>query len=212
MANILRVSIVGTMPSGEEWSVNPVWSLGDFPVSTTPSQIFTVVNAVAGVNMPAGLLSSFAPTTVFTGAKVEARTYAGVLENQAEAIRLTPQPGTGAVVHPFQVAWVSSLRTTFVGASGRGRLYWPSNGVTLSTSVLRPTTPTPATFNTAVAQYLGLVQTAIKATYPAAALAVWSRKLLDAHIVTTIQAGDVLDVQRRRRDNLVEAYVTTTFP
>jgi len=43
-------------------------------------------------------------------------------------------------------------------------------------------------------------------------LSVWSRTQAGTHPVTSLQAGDVLDVQRRRRDSLIETYTSLSFP
>lgn len=214
MADLLRVSIVGALPSGEEWSVNPVWSLGgDFGgVETTPAQIATVAQAIADITHGASLIQNFNTSTTITGARVEARTYAGLLENLAEAARSTPQAGSGAQSHSFQTAWVSSLRTSQPGASGRGRLYWPATGVTLVSTTLRPSSSTLTQFVAGVETALSQIGAAIAVTYPVgAALCVWSRKLQRLFAVNTIQAGDVLDNQRRRRDALVESYASLPF-
>jgi len=49
-------------------------------------------------------------------------------------------------------------------------------------------------------------------TLDGVALAVWSRKNADLYVVNSIQTGDVLDVQRRRRDAEVENYNVLAYP
>jgi hypothetical protein len=127
-------------------------------------------------------------------------------------VKASPTDGTASVVHPFQTSWVTSLRTTQVGPSGRGRLYWPATGVTLDPDTYRPIAGTVAAALAGVKTYLGGIQTAVRVTFASSTLTVWSRKLATSNMVTSIQMGDILDVQRRRRDALVESYATLSFP
>lgn len=212
MSDLLRISIMGQMPNGEEWSVNPVWGLGDFDVPTTPAGVQAVATACAAVAAPAGLASSWAVNTRHDGVRVEARNYAGLLQNQAEAVRAAPIAGTSATTHPFQTAMVLSLRTAAVGQSGRGRLYWPATGLLLDADTYRPLDALVATTLTAYKTFLSGLEAAVKVTYPTSKLVVWSRKLASAANVTQLQAGNILDVQRRRRDTLIESYQSVAFP
>jgi hypothetical protein len=213
MAEVLRVSIIGAMPTGEEWSVNPVYSIGgDFGTTVTPQQAQTIATAIAAVAAPGAILAAWVPATTLSGCRVEARALDGTLETQAEAIKATPQVGTGASPHPFQVALVSSLRTAFPGARGRGRLYWPATGINISSSTLRPISSTVVSVLGGVKTYLSAIQTAIDATLDGVALGVWSRTSQDVNVVQSIQMGDVLDTQRRRRDTLVEVISSTPYP
>lgn len=211
MADLFRVSIFGTMPSGEEWSVNPVWGITGGPKPVTAAQAQAVATALAAVGVNATLRAAWTTSTFLTGIRVEARTLAGVLEAQAESLLVAPSAGTGAVAHPFQTSWVTSLRTPNPGQSYRGRLYWPATGVGLSNATLRPTIPTAANFIVGVAAYLAALQTAFTAPFGLTYLSVWSRKLNSQLAVTSVQAGDVLDVQRRRRDTLVENYSSSNY-
>jgi len=211
MANLLRISIFGAMPTGEEWSVNPCWGLADFGETVTPTQAQTIATALAAVSIPTGLSSLMSTQTTFTGYRVEARNLAGVLETQAQALRSSPSAGSGSFPHPFQTSWVTSLRTAGIGASGRGRLYWPATGQGIADTTLRPTSAQTAAALTAVTSFLTSVQTAIRVTLPGAYLGVWSRKGHEINICHQLQMGDVLDTQRRRRDTLVENYSTGTF-
>jgi hypothetical protein len=212
MANFLRLSIFGTLPTGEEWSVNPAYNISDFGVSTTPAQVQAVATAAAAVSPGASMLALWTTTTALTGVRVEARDNDGTLENLAEAIRAIPLAGSGTSAHPFQTATVTSLRTAQVGQSGRGRLYWPATGCGIANATLRLSAPTPTALLTAVSTYLGAIQTAVRVTFAGANLAVWSRKMNLANNVTSLQQGDVLDTQRRRRDTLVENYVSVAYP
>jgi hypothetical protein len=84
--------------------------------------------------------------------------------------------------------------------------------MTLATSTARPTAATVTSFMSGVKTYLSAIESAIEVTLTGVALCVWSRKLQQVNVVTQIQVGDVLDVQRRRRDQLIEAIQTTPYP
>jgi hypothetical protein len=60
--------------------------------------------------------------------------------------------------------------------------------------------------------YLSGISGAIAATLTGVDLSVWSRTTPELYTVTSIQAGDVLDVQRRRRDQTIESYQSLTYP
>lgn len=212
MAQLLRLSIKGALPGGEEWSTNPCWTISDFGVATTPAQIQAVATACAGVAIPTGLRAAYSTATNIHTIRVEARMADGTLENLAEDALAAASPGTGTTPHPYQTAWVASLRTAAVGAVGRGRLYFPATGIPLEAGSLRPSTVSTTSFLTGVKTYLSDLQTQIRATFSGASLIVWSRTKSEMNLVSTIQAGDVLDSQRRRRDTLVEAYSSVAFP
>lgn len=208
MADLLRISLGGSLPNGEKWTVNPVWSLGgDFgDVDVSPTQAQTIAAAIAAITFNGPLLTNFAANTTIATVRVEARTLANDLEAVGEAAKSTPQNGTSSVTHPFQTAWVSSLRTSFPGASGRGRLYWPATGVTLQPTTYRPSTSNTLNFATEVETALSQIGQAIAVTFPTGtSLCVWSRTKSTLLAVTSIQVGDILDTQRRRRDSLVES-------
>lgn len=213
MATLLRVSLLGSLPNGEEWTVNPVWAISDFGTPTTPAQIQAVATALAASAVATGLTASWSSNTFLNGYRVEARTNAGVLENQAEALRTAPIAGTGSSVHPLQSAIVCSLRTAQVGASGRGRMYLPATGIALLTTLgNRPAQSVQDALLAGIKTTLGTMQTTIRTTFASAALAVWSRKQVATFNVNRIQIGDVMDSQRRRRDALIENYTSTTYP
>lgn len=214
MADVLRVSIKGGMPNGEEWSVNPVYAVGgDFGVPVSPTQANTIALAIAAVSVPTGMLAMMNGTTTVTQVRVEARTAAGVLESQAEAVKGSPQVGSGTAPHPFQTSAVISLRTAAAGARGRGRLYWPATGAGIDSSTLRMSVTAHTNFIAAAKTYLSAIQAAIDVTLDGVSLVVWSR-LGDGttNNVTSLQVGNIFDVQRRRRDALVESYLVETWP
>jgi hypothetical protein len=210
-SDIIRVSIYGSMPGGDVWSVNPV-----FEITTgqeiTYSEAVGCVTAINAVTIPANLRAVMSTSTTVTGCRVEARTYAGVLQAQAEGLRGSAVAGTSNTPLPFQTALVLSLRTGVAGGTGRGRLYWPATGAALTTTTLRPTSVLVGAFLTDFKTYLTAIQTAIDGVVDeSVALAVWSRVNASSAVVNRLMAGDVLDVQRRRRDAIPEAYQELSY-
>lgn len=214
MADLIRVSILGLMPGGEEWSVNPVWSLNlqEGNVTLTQDELNTMAAAINAVVVPTGVRAAMIAANTITGVRLEARTVAGVLEAQAEAGR-TPVAGTGTMPHPYQTSVVLSLRTAHPGPSGRGRMYWPATGFSMGAGTLRLDPTTLTAFVAGMKSYLALIDNAIATVEPnGTALMVWSRKNQALYDVNLLEAGDVADVQRRRRDQLVEARTSTLYP
>lgn len=211
MADLLKVSILGDIPVGEVWSVNPIFSLNSSP-EVSWDQLNTIATAINAVTVPAGLLVQMSTTTTVKGVKLEARNTNGTLQAQLEQLRGTPVTGTGSAVHPPQVSTVLSLRTVKPGPSGRGRLYWPANGMVIGSADGRMTTANAGATATAMKTYLSGISTAINTTLGTNTLGVWSRKTLGIYGVNRILCGTVLDTQRRRRDTAVETYSSVVYP
>jgi hypothetical protein len=200
------------MPGGEVWSVNPTFFLLDEPASVSGAEALAIANAVNGITVPTGLRAFMNSQTLFTGTRVEARDRAGVLEAQAEQPRVTTVPGTGVAAHPYQTSTVTSLRSSFPGGRGRGRLYWPATGATLLATNLRIDPTVVGVGLTAVRTYLKAIQDAVAVSAGPNDLAVWSRAGSAFHKIIEVRQGDVADTQRRRRDALTENYSTLTYP
>lgn len=212
MADLLRVSLQGQLPGGEEWSVNPCFSLADFGTSVTYDQLNTIVTAINSISIPTGVRLMQSTSTTNTGCRVEARTITGTLDALAEGVRGSAIPGTGTSAHSYQTAIVSSLRTAQSGATGRGRLYWPATGMIVAASTLRPSAADVTSSLSAVKTYLQAITTAIAPTLGVAPLIVWSRSSGGRYLVNRMLMGDVLDVQRRRRDAAIESYQQLVYP
>lgn len=212
MADLLRVSLQGQLPGGEEWSVNPCYGLADFGTAVTYEQLNTIVLAINSISIPTGVRLMQSTSTTNLGCRVEARKQTGQLEALAEGVRGAAIPGTGTGSHSFQTSLVTSLRTAQAGASGRGRIYWPATGMLVQAASLRPSAADVTSSLSGVKTYLAAVGTAIAATLGASPLIVWSRTQSGRFNVNRLLMGDVLDVQRRRRDAAVETYQSLVYP
>lgn len=210
MAQVLKVSIKGVYPGGEVWSVNPTFHLQTEP-DLSYDQLNTIVTAINALTVPSDLLSAMSPDCSITSARVEQRESTGVLVGMAEGARVTPLVGTGTTRMPLQTSIVVSLVTTWPGASGRGRLYWPLTSATLLTGSHRLATSSVDGIADGMETFLSGVENAIETTAGAAPLAVWSRKNLGMHAVIKLRVGNIPDVQRRRRDTLAETYKVVDY-
>lgn len=212
-SNVVRIN--GALPGGEVWSVNPRY-IGNFgPDIQSYPDLLSWATAIGALNagnvLPTSLRSLLTTAGAVTSVRVEYRDASDRLQQAAEYVLPSPAAGLGNASKPFQTAVVSSLLTGRPGRSYRGRLYWPALGAVISTSDLRLSDVNAQAICTAVGQFL----TAVADAAPAGtdmALAVVSQTLSSRSAVTQIQVGDVLDVQRRRRDSLQEGRFSAPFP
>lgn len=212
VVDVLRISIGGALPGGEVWSVNPVFQILNSAQTPTAPQCLTIATAINAITLSSGLTSFWSTSTNWNKTRVEARTYNGNLVAQAEAPRSSAVVGTGATPHPFQTSIVVSLRSDFPGGQGRGRLYFPATGAAMTAATLRFNSGTPASALVGVKALLTAISGAITPTLGSNSLVVWSRVGAISHQITSLRAGDVADVQRRRRDSALELYDTTAWP
>lgn len=211
----VRVSILGSGPNGEVWSINPVYDpSGEIEGDVDQAKLDSAALAIANRSLPTSLATALGTSHSRTGARVEVRADA---DDSLLGISIqgspTPSSGTGAVRLPLQSALVVSVRTNTPGGSGRGRLYWPAIGVTLSNAG-RVTTPATATFVSDFRSYLNGIRTDLATAFAPIGfdLAIRSKTTHTTPHAVRLQVGDVVDTQRRRRDALAEAYAAVTFP
>lgn len=211
--NVVRIN--GSLPGGEVWSVNPRF-FGNFgPDITNYPDLLAWATNIAALNsgnvLPAPLRALLSPSGAVVSIRCEYRDASDRLQQAAEVALPSPAPGTGSATKPFQTSLVSSLLTGRPGRSYRGRLYWPALGAIISASDLRLSDVNAQSYCTAVGQFLTAVQNAAPAG-TGVTLGVVSQTLSTRSAVTRIEVGDVLDVQRRRRDSLVEGRFNASFP
>ena len=209
-----RVSLQGRLPSGEVWSVNPVFVPLVGPADPSPSELLAAATAVANVAVPADLLTGLSTNGQLTGARIEARDESFGLVGVGEYSRTSPLAGTSTMSKTLQTSIVLSLRTPFPGASSRGRLYWPALAYAIDTSTGKMSGTVRDAIATAAASYLEALCVALTGAITEAdtfGLAVYSRTKNTFHYVTEIWVGDIFDTQRRRRDALVESYAVRPF-
>jgi len=211
----VRVSILGTLSTEEVWSINPVFDpTGEFPGGVSQTALDSAAQAIADLTIGSSLKNCMSTSATRTGARVEVRDDVtdGLIGISIQS-SVTPTPGLGACTLPFQSAIVTSIRTNTPGASGRGRIYWPLLAATL-TSAGRLSVPTNANVVADMKTYLTGIRSALAAAFPTIGfdLAVRSKTTKTTPHAVRIQIGNVIDTQRRRRDNLTESYASVTFP
>lgn len=138
---------------------------------------------------------------------------ADVGTNRATTVELDPLTGkqlTGAedtradvgtsvaTCLPFQCAPVVSLRTATLSRAGRGRFYAPSLAVDQVDAGRLLTAARDTLADGALALVNGL-------TAAGGNIVIYHRALGTTSLVTSLDVGDVIDTQRRRRNKLIEA-------
>lgn len=215
----LRLSIQGTLGSFEKWSVNPTYDpQGEVENSWNQENGDAMAAAAGAVTMPTSLRTLLSGAGAWTGVRLEGRhNSTDELLGFSEFVKSTPVFGTGSTVFPLQTAVVTSLRTSTPGASGRGRLYWPAIGATLNGS-FRLSAPSPSSVAADTKTFLSALGAAMLAAlaptppWTSVHLAVRSKTNHATPHVTSIQVGDIVDTQRRRRDSIPEGYTAVTYP
>lgn len=211
--NVVR--ILGSLPGGEVWSVNPKYGPGPSGLKTSYEDLLAWANGIVGLNsgsiLTAGLRTLLSQAGAVTAIRCEYRSAAGTLVQAAEAVPVSPVVGTGSASKPFQTSLVSSLLTGRPGRSYRGRLFWPALGAAIGANDLRVSDANLQAHTAAISTFLEQVAS-IGEPENDAVLSVVSDTLSVVTPVTQISCGDVLDVQRRRRDSLIEGRVTVEYP
>lgn len=217
-----RVTFKGSLGSVERFSTSAAFGIvglsPDTPDQTDTDGILAeVLSTVNGTDFGAGLRAMISSSSTITAVRVERRAEDESILNVAEGLVTTPLAGTGTASKTPQDSFVISLRTATPGARGRGRMYLPALGATLSPSF---TLSTPSV-NTVIGEakiWLQAINTAIDDYYIGASSALraaLSVRSVTDHVcrdVTQIQIGSVLDTQRRRRDDLPETYTSIAYP
>lgn len=214
----IRVRLNGSLPSGEVWSVNPAFNETTNVSTWTQTEGQAAADAIALLPIPTALNDLRSGAGIGVTVRVERRSDTHELIGAAEAAWTAGKTTSVQARMPPQIAVVLSLRSTTPGSRGRGRLYWPAIGAQVDTTTLRLSVPTAAAAATAAATYLDGMATALKnALAPSPSLIDYDLCVVSPTTgsktrITRIEVGNVLDVQRRRRDRLVEVYATAPMP
>lgn len=218
----LKVIALGSLGNGEVWSCGLTYRYFEiFGSQMTQTMLESVVQRIITAVTPTGLgtrlRNLMSSSATLTGWRVEQHNEDESINAVAQNNYGTAISGSGTATKTPQDSCVISLRTDTPGATGRGRIYWPALGATLSTSY-KLTTPAPADVLVDAKALFKLIGDQLNAELAANSYAVTVELAVRSptnHVsrkVVRLQAGDVLDTQRRRRDKLAEAYAATTYP
>lgn len=211
----VRVTIKGSSVGQEVWTINPCFDpTGEFEGGVDQAALDSAALAIASIAPGTNLRALMSNVASRTGAQVEVRADA---DDSLLALSVATSPslatGTTTMVMSPQNAIVLSLRTSTPGASGRGRLFWPAMGATID-SQARLSSPTVALFLSEMKTYLSAMEDALETAFPLIGfnLAVRSKTTHTTPHVTRLQAGSLIDTQRRRRDTIPESYTSSNYP
>lgn len=218
----LKVTALGAMSGGEVWSTTASYRFFSvFPTTLTQAILDSaarrLVTAITAATLPANLRALMSSSATITGWRITQHDEDEKTIGVGEANYVAPIAGANPPSKSPQDALVFSLRTGQPGARGRGRMYWPALGATIG-STFKLTAPTNAQAVADAATLLDLIGDQLNAELAANSFAVTVElavRSITAHTsyqVNQLRAGDVLDTQRRRRDNLVENYAVSAYP
>lgn len=210
-----RVTISGDLPGGEVWSTSCNYasitgggSGGQGGVSVLQSWSDAIA-AFFDPTLPNWIDQSFGGFTSITRVRCEFRDIDDGLIEAAETSIDGPFPAQPST-KPNQVAVVSTLMTERAGRSYKGRMYWPALGA----GMVAGTGRLDASIRDLIASGVASLLSDIADENPGAAVlvpVVLSRTKREVTPVTAVRVGDVLDTQRRRRDELIENYFSVAL-
>ena len=188
---LFRHRLEGTFP-GEVWSFG-VYTDSNLSLSAMQSQWMTGITNFWGT--ATALFCTDVETTRATTVEIDPATgkqLTGAEDTRADA-------GTSeATCLPFQCAPVVTLRTATLSRAGRGRFYAPSLAVDQVSAGRMLTTARDTLADAAEDLVQGL-------TSAGGNLVIYHRGSGTTSLVTSLDVGDVIDTQRRRRNKLIES-------
>ena len=188
---LFRHRLEGTFP-GEVWSFG-VYTDSNLSLSAMQSQWMTGITNFWGT--ATALFCTDVETTRATTVEIDPATgkqLTGAEDTRADA-------GTSeATCLPFQCAPVVTLRTATLSRAGRGRFYAPSLAVDQVSAGRMLTTARDTLADAAEDLVQGL-------TSAGGNLVIYHRGSGSTTLVTSLDVGDVIDTQRRRRNKLIES-------
>lgn len=206
------VTIRGGIGTVETWNVGCAYNTN---FGTGPVKDFadldawaTAIAAMSGTAYPS-LMQAMSTSGTIQSIRVAYIDSSGVTAQLAEA-PTTSWVGTSAGKTPFQAAIVLSLMTGRPGRSFRGRMYWPAWGLQVQTdlTIVAATVAAIAANAAAMITDIGTAAGADFAMQPV----VNSKVLGTTNPVTSVRVGNILDTQRRRRNQAVETYQASVVP
>lgn len=202
-----RIVITGTIAGSiETWSCGIDYVVDGGGAILAPTDVQTWATTAAAVLT--GGETRYPAVTAIMGANVNATkvtTYGYGPSGPAVATGLADLSwlGAGTIRTPFSTSMCVTKRTSFAGRSYRGRMYWPALAANVNSDGTFARTQ-------AVVDDFALMFEDLAATGGPDTLipVVHSATANVVTAVTSVAVGSVLDTQRRRRENVVETYLT----
>ena len=213
-----RVLLRGTLGASENWSVGIAYRRSVDGGAIAQQELQAAAVAIAARTLGPDIRAVVSTAVRSTDVRVEVRSDANELLLAAEAPWTKLDSSGNGATKPPQTALVFSLRSTTPGSRHRGRFYWPALAANINADTLRLTATATQAYATQMAGYLDGIETDLKEkTEPSPSLidyrlGVYSPTLKSLTDITRIEVGDILDVQRRRRDSLPELYASAPYP
>jgi hypothetical protein len=188
---LYRHRLEGTFP-GEVWSFG-LYTDSSLSLAAMQSQWMTGITNFWST--ATALFCTDVETTRATTVELDPAT--GKQLTGAEDTRTDAGTSTATCL-PFQCAPVVSLRTATLSRAGRGRFYAPSLAVDQVAAGRMLTTARDTLADAALDLVQGL-------TSAGGNVVIYHRATGTTSLVTSLDVGDVIDTQRRRRNKLIEA-------
>lgn len=189
---LYRHSLIGTYP-GEVWTFG-IHSEGSVSLTAAQSAWATGVTNFASAAYLGDLCTDVAFVEITTAEldPVDGSQLSKVSDPRSEV-------GTSVdVCLPFQCTPVVSLRTALANRHGRGRFYAPSPAVGAQAGGRLTTAAQTNLADSALALLQGLTGGTLQPV-------ILNRTTFATTPITSLDVGDVIDTQRRRRNKLIEA-------
>lgn len=191
---LFRHTVSGTFP-GETWSFG-LHTLGNITVSAAETAWSNAVQAFwDDVTL---LIAGDVAVTETTTAELDQPTGKQLTRVASPSSLVGTNAGESL---PFQCAPVVSLRTALATRAGRGRFYAPSLAVDQVAAGKMVSLAQTGLLNGGVAMVQALTAAGLTTV-------LYSRTTHNTQEVTSVDVGDVIDTQRRRRNKLTEARVS----
>lgn len=211
MALRLRLVIGGSLGVGgqERWSCGLNFVAPGSVIPATPeamdtwlANIQTYYSSLAVGTAPRVDMGPAAQVNVLDAYAYEASGPATLVAQRRSTGMLV---GAGTHRQAFQVSRTITLQTAAGGRSGRGRIYWPALGATVTDS---GTSNVPVATADSWRDFI-VAHAAAWPLAPEVEPAVYSPTQGVVRPLTLIRIGNVLDTQRRRTDALLESYTSS---
>lgn len=191
-ANVQSITLSGRL-SGAETFATTVWTANGDPSNYTVGSAAQLVAAASFQSMITVWKSLLNTGSAYQTLTLRAYGAPGQGSQLTSTAPINGAVGTGDTPVPNQICRVASLYTATANRRGRGRMYFPSNGVGVVANDGRLALGT--NFIDTLAAWLGVIDAVVVSESDSV-----------ARPVTSLRIGDVPDTQRRRRDGMVEQY------